>query len=145
MCPIEKNDLLEDCYLEFNKNETISKYGVNKDVYLSRKPEEFLNDENILPLSKGLFKDGLLMFDELKSNKIAIKSKNNNKSLGVGFDGFPYLCLWAPEKGAPFLCIEPWFGHPEYEDFAGKFKDREGTVSLKAGNKFNCTYKIFVD
>lgn len=145
MCPIEKNDLLEDCYLEFNKKETISVTGVNKDVYLSRKTEELFNDENILQLSKELFKNGLLMFNGLKSDKISIKSKKNNKCLSVEFEEFPYLCLWAPEAGAPFLCIEPWFGHPEYEDFTGEFKDREGTVSLKAGEKFNCTYKIAIE
>lgn len=145
MCPIEKDDLLENCYLEFNKNETISVYGVNKDVYLSRKTEGFFNNENILSLSKKLFKNGLLMFNGLKSNNVAIKSNNNNKSLSVEFDEFPYLCLWAPESGAPFLCIEPWFGHPEYEDFSGEFKDREGTVSLKVGEKFNCTYKISIE
>lgn len=144
MCPIEKNDSLQDCYLEFNKSETTSIIGVNKDVYLSRKTKEYLNDTDNLELSKELFKDGLLMFKNLKSDKITLKSKNNNKSLSVEFEGFPYMCLWAPEDGAPFLCIEPWFGHPEYEDFTGEFKDREGTVSLKIGEKFNCSYKIVI-
>lgn len=144
MCPIETDELLEDCYLEFNENETTSVMGVNEDVYLSRKKREFLNNENILPLSKELFKNGLLMFEELKSNKITIKSRKNDKSLSVEFDEFPYLCLWTPDTGAPFLCIEPWFGHPEYEDFAGEFKDREGTVSLKVGETFNCSYKVII-
>lgn len=144
MCPIEKNESLEDCYLEFSENETTSVMGVNKDVYLSKQKRDFFNDSNVLSLSKELFKNGLLMFDDLKSNKISIKSKKNNKSLSVKFEGFPYLCLWAPEKGAPFLCIEPWFGHPEYEDFNGEFKDREGTVSLKVGEKFNCSYTISI-
>lgn len=145
MCPIEKDESLEDCYLEFNKNETISAMGVNKDVYLSRKPIEFFNNENILPLSKELFKNGLIMFNDLKSNKVTIKSRKNKKSLSVEFDEFPYLCLWAPETGAPFLCIEPWFGHPEYEDFNGEFKDREGTVSLRVGEKFSHSYKISIE
>lgn len=145
MCPIEKDESLEDCYLEFNKNETVSAMGVNEEVYLSRKTIEFFNNENILPLSKELFKNGLMMFNDLKSNKVTIKSRKNNKSLSVEFDEFPYLCLWAPEAGAPFLCIEPWFGHPEYEDFNGEFKDREGTVSLRVGEKFSHSYKISIE
>ena len=119
--------------------------GVNEEVYLSRKTIEFFNNENILPLSKELFKNGLMMFNDLKSNKVTIKSRKNNKSLSVEFDEFPYLCLWAPEAGAPFLCIEPWFGHPEYEDFKGEFKDREGTVSLRIGEKFSHSYKISIE
>lgn len=144
MCPIEKNESLEDCYLEFNEIETSSVTGVNKDVYLSRKTMEFFNNENIVPLSVDLFKNGLLMFNDLKSNKVTIKSKKSNKHLSVEFNEFPYLCLWAPENGAPFLCIEPWFGHPEYEDFNGEFKDREGTVSLKVNEKFSHSYKISI-
>lgn len=144
MCPIEQSESLEDCYLEFNEIENVSAIGVNEDVYLSRKTVEFFNNENILPLSKELFKNGLIMFNDLKSNKVTIRSRKSDKSLSVEFDEFPYLCLWAPEAGAPFLCIEPWFGHPEYEDFNGEFKDREGTVSLKVGEKFNCSYKIVI-
>ena len=145
MCPIENDELLEDCYLEFNEMETTSVIGVNKDVYLSREKRKFLDNENTLQLSKELFKNGLLMFNDLKSNKIAIKSKKSNKSLSIEFSEFPYLCIWAPETGAPFLCIEPWFGHPEYEDFNGEFKDREGTVSLKVGEEFKCSYKVIVE
>lgn len=144
MCPIEKNESLEDCYLEFNEVETSSVTGVNKDVYLSRMTMEFFNNENIVPLSVELFKNGLLMFNDLKSNKVTIKSRKSNKYLSVEFKEFPYLCLWAPENGAPFVCIEPWFGHPEYEDFNGEFKDREGTVSLKVNEKFSHSYKISI-
>ena len=145
MCPIEKDELLEEYYLEFSEMETTSVMGVNKDVYLSREKRRFLDNETTLQLSKELFKNGLLMFNDLKSNKIAIKSKKSNKSLSIEFNEFPYLCLWAPENGAPFLCIEPWFGHPEYEDFNGEFKDREGTVSLKIGDHFNCSYKVKIE
>ena len=145
MCPIEKDELLEEYYLEFSEMETTSVMGVNKDVYLSRENRRFLDNETTLQLSKELFKNGLLMFNDLKSNKIAIKSKKSNKSLSIEFNEFPYLCLWAPENGAPFLCIEPWFGHPEYEDFNGEFKDREGTVSLKIGDHFNCSYKVKIE
>ncbi|MFU0784668.1 MAG: Aldose epimerase [Thermoanaerobacterium thermosaccharolyticum] len=144
MCPIDKNDSLQDCYLEFNESETIGVNGVNKDTYLLRKKQELLNNENRISLSKELFKNGLLMFEGLKSSKVSIKSKKDSKSLSVEFDEFPYLCLWAPSSGAPFLCIEPWFGHPEYEDFEGEFKDREGTVSLGSGKKFSCNYKISI-
>lgn len=145
MCPIEEGESLEDYYLEFNKVEEVSAYGVNSDVYLTHDTVKFFENENTLPLSTELFAKGLIMFDDLKSNKITIKSAKSKKALSVDFEGFPYLCLWAPEKGAPFICIEPWYGHPEYEDFKGEFKDREGTVSLKVGEKFNCSYKLIVE
>ena len=60
---------------------------INKDVYISYDRKEYLNDSNILPLSKELFENGLFIFDDLKSNKVSIKSRNHNKSLRVEFEG----------------------------------------------------------
>lgn len=144
MCPIDKNDKLEDCYLEFNKIEKTEAMLINKDVYISYNRKEYLNNTNILPLSKELFEKGLFIFDRLKSDKIAIKSKNNNKFLCVEFKGFPYVGMWSRETGSPFICIEPWFGHPDYEDFMGEFKDKEGCIKVKINESFNCSYKFTI-
>jgi len=97
-----------------------------------------------MPLTKDLFKDDALVFDDLKSDKITIKSKNHKKSVSVEFKGFPYLGIWAPKSGAPFLCIEPWFGHADYEDFTGEFKEKEGSISLTIGQEFKYSYKISI-
>ncbi|SFD03586.1 aldose 1-epimerase family protein [Clostridium uliginosum] len=144
MCPIEKNEKLEDCYLKFNKKENSSTMLTTKENYFLHERKEYLNDSDTISLSKEVFKDGVLVFDDLKSNEITIKSKNHDKSLSVEFEGFPYMGIWAPETGAPFLCIEPWFGHADYEDFNGEFKDREGTVSLSTSKEFSCNYKISI-
>lgn len=145
MCPIEKGEELEACYLQFNKKETSSIIEVTRDTYLSRKRIECLRDTDTLPLSRELFKDGVLVFDDLKSDKISLKSKNHDKSLSIEFKGFPHLGIWAPETGAPFLCIEPWFGHADYEDFTGEFRDKEGTISLSTDKVFECSYKISIE
>lgn len=144
MCPIEKNEALEDCYLEFNKKETSSTIEITKDTYLSHNKKEILRNTDVLPLSKEIFKNGVLVFDDLKSDRITIKSKKHEKSLSVEFKGFPYLGIWSPETGAPFLCIEPWFGHADYEDFTEEFKYKEGTVSLLVGEEFKYSYKISI-
>ncbi len=144
MCPIKENEKLEDYYLEFNKKEDSSIIEITKDIYLSRRKRKFFKDSNILNLTKEIFEDGVLIFDDLKSNKIALKSKNHNKSLCVEFEGFPYVGIWAPETGAPFVCIEPWFGHADYEDFSGDFREREGILGILEDEEFNYSYKISI-
>lgn len=42
------------------------------------------------------------------------------------------------------MCIEPWFGHPDYEDFNEEFKDREGTIAVNTGESFTCSYKFII-
>lgn len=144
MCPIEKDETLADCYLEFNKKETSSNILLSKEGYLTHTKRQCLNDTTVLNLYKDLFKDDALVFDDLKSDKITIKSRKSSKSLSVEFKGFPYMGIWAPAKGAPFVCIEPWFGHADYEDFKGDFTEKEGIMSLDLDSTFECSYKITI-
>ena len=60
----------------------------------------------------------------------------------MDFTGFPYMGIWAPKDGAPFVCIEPWFGHADYYDFNGDFTEKEGINSIDVCEKFSCTYKV---
>jgi len=145
MCPIEKTEVLEDYYLKFNKLENSSIMCFNEDTYFTHDKKEYLVNSDIINLKKEVFKNDALVFDNLKSDKITIKSKNSKKSLSVEFSQFPYMGIWAPAKGAPFVCIEPWFGHADYEDFSGEFKDKEGVLSLEIGKEFNSSYKISVE
>jgi len=142
MCPINQNENLEDCYLEFSEKEIGNRKILTEEGYLSHNEDECLKSTDMLMLSKELFKDDALVFDNLKSDKITIKSRNSNKALTVDFNGFPYMGIWAPKAGAPFVCIEPWFGHADYEDFNGELSEKEGIISLEVEKEFNCTYKV---
>ncbi|MBU3201554.1 aldose 1-epimerase family protein [Clostridium estertheticum] len=144
MCPIEKNEKIEDYYLEFNEKETSDRMEITKEGYFSHKRKEALNDTDIMILSKELFKDDALVFDDLKSDKITIRSRNYEKSVSVEFKGFPYMGIWSPKGGAPFLCIEPWFGHADYEDFTGQLKEKEGSILLSIEEEFKYSYKISI-
>lgn len=144
MCPINKNEELTDCYLEFNKEENSERVDLNVQGYLTHNKEKCLENTTKLKLYKELFKNDALVFNDLKSNVMTIKSEKSDKSLEFDFTGFPFMGIWAPKDGAPFVCIEPWFGHADYEDFNGEFKEKEGILSLGEGKKFSCEFKVTV-
>lgn len=144
MCPIEDGLSLNDYNFKFNENETCPIMILNDQGLFTGKKEDYLNNSNIIPLSKELFKNDALVFEGLKSNKITIESNKGSKSLTLDFSGFPYMGLWAPATGAPFVCIEPWYGHADYEYFDGEFKDKEGIISLDINNKFECSFTITI-
>jgi galactose mutarotase-like enzyme len=144
LCPIDKSGTLNDCYIEFNEAEHSKRITLTKEGYLSRDKENCLENTNILNLNKELFKDDALVFNDLKSNKMTIKSKNSNKALEVDFTGFPFMGIWAPKDGAPFVCIEPWYGHADYFDFSGEFSEKEGVIKLEVNDKFSCTFKVAI-
>lgn len=52
--------------------------------------------------------------------------------------------LWTKVTGAPFVCIEPWYGHADFEDFTGELKDKEGIEKLKVGQVFNSAYTVTI-
>lgn len=141
MCPIE-NDKFDDYYFEFNKKENASIMQLVGPGYFSKEEKPYLKDENIINLSTDLFKNDALVFKNLKSNKISLKSKNHKKYLEFDFGEFPYLGLWTKDTGAPFVCIEPWFGHADFDRFNGEFKDKAAIQSLMPNKEFHCNYNI---
>ncbi|WP_300257641.1 aldose 1-epimerase family protein [Clostridium sp.] len=141
MCPIE-NDKFNDYYFEFNEKENVSIMQLIGPGYFSKEEKPYLKDENIINLSTDLFKNDALVFKNLKSNKISLKSKNHKKYLEFDFGQFPYLGLWTKDTGAPFVCIEPWFGHADFDRFDGEFKDKAAIQSLMPNKEFSCNYNI---
>ena len=62
--------------------------------------------------------------------------------LTVAFDA-PLFGLWSPaKKNAPFICIEPWYGRCDSEEFAGTLEDREYGQELNVGEAFEVSYEI---
>lgn len=144
MCPIKGGELIDDYYFEFNEKETVNKMPINKEGYIKRETVKCLNNSNIINLSFDVFKNDALVFNDLKSNKISLKSVNHDRYVTMDFTGFPYMGLWTKPTGAPFVCIEPWYGHADFEDFDGELKDKDGIQKLEVGEVFNASYTVTV-
>lgn len=142
MCPINKEEEIEDCCLTFEKEETCSVAYLNNEGYYPKEKTPFMNHTNIIPLSKELFMHNAFVFDHLNSNKITLSSKKSSATLTIDFTGFPNLVLWQPDGGAPFTCIEPWYGHSDYMGFNGEFYEKEEIIKLSEGNVFECDYTV---
>lgn len=146
MCPLMDGEKFEDYYFELNKKETSDLMELNSNLgYFTGTKKPFFNNENIINLSLDLFKDDAIVFGDLESNIISLKSKNHNKSLSMDFSGFPYLAIWTKPTGASFVCIEPWYGHADFYNFNGEFKDKEGIQKLSVGESFKASYDLYID
>jgi len=134
---------IEDCFLEFNKTEMLNFFLLNKSR-LSEQTAPVSGTLNILPLSKTLFdRDALILLD-FKSDKISLRSRTNPRCLTVEFSGFPQLGIWA-KPGAPFVCIEPWYGYADPEQPYGDILHKPGIQLLAARESFVCTHRIIVE
>lgn len=135
---------IENCFLEFEKPETLTARLLESRGLLSEKTVPVLNDSNLLPLSKTLFDRNALIFMDAKSEKITLGAKNSPRRLTVEFPGFPQLGIWS-RPGAPFVCIEPWHGHADPEQPYGDIMNKPGIKLLPAGGTFTCAHRIIAE
>ncbi|OCL25526.1 aldose epimerase [Orenia metallireducens] len=141
--PLEEGENKEDYYLEFEEDKELRAYLLDEGL-LSDTTIEFLANNNIKPLAEDLFQNDALILKGLKSKSVSLKSKKSNREVKVEFAGFPYMGIWSPPSGAPFICIEPWYGVADLKDSDGNLKTKEGIEVLQPGVEFSCTYSISI-
>lgn len=143
-CPIVQGETLEDCYLEFECVEDSQRMKLTPEVFFTQEKAPSLHGKT-LPLSDALFANDVLAYDDLKSDAVTIRSTKSEKSLTLSASGFPFWGFWRPTRGgAPFLCIEPWYGHADFDGFDGEFKDKAGTQQLAPQQTFHAGYTISI-
>ena len=143
-CPIVDGETFDDCFLEFNVAEKSARIPLDPSGPLTHDRIPTI-DGKILKLNYELFKGDALVFDDLKSDEIAIRSRKSPKSVTLRAKGFPFWGIWTPDKGgAPFLCIEPWHGHADFIDFKGELKDKDGIRALDPDETFNAGYSFII-
>ncbi len=144
MCPLFEGETFTDYYLKFDQKEDFKLMKINSEGLFERREEDYLKNADTIPLSLDLFKSDALVFQNLKSSTIAIKTDKHSRSVTMDFSQFPYLGVWTMSTGAPFLCLEPWHGHADYEDFSGDISNKPGMLSLTPGQNFSCSYDIII-
>lgn len=142
-CPINNGEKLTDYYLEFSERETLSTSPLTKDGLVKDEKIPVIDDNNILPITEHLFDNDALIFRNLKSRKVTLKSDKSDCSVAVEFADFNYLGIWA-KPNAPFVCIEPWLGIADSENGDGLLEHKEAIIKLPAGEKFEAKYTIWI-
>ncbi|OEK08127.1 aldose epimerase [Flavivirga aquatica] len=141
-CPLYENENYEDYILEFEHVEHSKTHLINMDNQLvSSKEKVIFNTSNQIPLKHELFNNDALIFKDLKSKKVTLKSNKHGAILSVRFNDFPYLGIWAKPNG-DYVCIEPWLGIADSEITNQNIKEKEGIISLYASKTFVASYNI---
>ena len=142
--PLSADTNYEDYYLEFNKTENFQRWGLVDGGLIANNPTDFLLNTNRLALTKDLFYDDAIVFKNLQSDEIFLKSDKTNRQLKFDFKGFPYLGIWAA-KDANFVCIEPWCGIADTENHSQELTEKEGIIALEVDDVFERTWSVATD
>lgn len=141
--PFNKGEKYEDYYLEFETTEKLETHLLSADGLFTGETQPVPMKGNKLFLTRDLFKNDALVFKNLRSRMVTIKSTQHDQTLTVDFPHFNYLGIWA-KPGADFVCIEPWLG---CADTVGKHVDisqKEAMQKLQVGHVFEAAYFLSV-
>jgi len=141
--PLVKGTAYEDQYLEFNETENSGRWPIVAEGLVKNISIPFLQHTSILKLTRTLFNEDALVFKDLKSDRISIRSKAHAHGLDFYFGGFPYLGIWAA-RNADFVCIEPWCGIADSVLHDQELVSKEGIVKIAKDESWTRSWKIRV-
>ena len=128
-------------YLEFEESEEGAQVEkIDKEnIIIGTKFDVELEEGKRLRLTPELFAEDALIFSNLNSNVVTLKSDNGDRSVRFDFGDAPFLGIWA-KPNAPYVCIEPWYGVNDdrirYEDVSQK----RGIESLEPEESFDLVW-----
>jgi galactose mutarotase-like enzyme len=143
-CPLLSNEEYSDYYLEFDQEQTLNTTVLSNNGLLTDETFKVIHNSKQIDLTEDLFANDALIFKDITSKKVTLKSKNHSHSVMLKYDDFKNLGVWAKHK-APFVCIEPWLGVTDHENTTGIFKDKEGIITLPVGEKYQARFSIEIN
>lgn len=138
--PQVNNEVFEDYSINYEFNETATQLVF--DPTFEKNVEYTEVQLNSWKLSReDITKYATLVYKDYKSSYVTLAYKDEDR-LRVHFKGYPYLALWTHPTKSNFICIEPWYGHADFEKETPDFYHREGTMILKSGEDKDISYQI---
>lgn len=118
--------------IEFELPETLETERIDSDNLII--PENFPVIENSreIEITKDIFSKDALILSGIKSKKLRIKGENE---IEFTFGDCPFLGIWA-KPGAPYVCLEPWYGVNDGREVKNDISEKRGIQHLNDGESF---------
>lgn len=140
-CPLT-DDSQTSCFLKFDENTPLT-YNLLSDDGLCLSEEHILEtQDSLVPVTEDFFDNDALIFYNDRCRSIGLCGSDHKEYLRVTFDA-PVYGIWSAKgKHAPFICIEPWYGRCDDDDFSGTWQERKFMNRLSSGEIFEKNYTI---
>ncbi len=133
-----------NCYLAFDRSDSISYELIEEKGCLGdRKYPVTLDSEGMLPVTPDLFDRDALVIGDSQIHRVSILDCDRTPYMTVLFRA-PIVGLWS-KPGAPFICIEPWYGRCDRVGYEGDFAAREYTNIIAPGQSWEASYYMIFE
>lgn len=147
MCPLDGKGEQTDYYMGFETAEKELQYRLIDESCGLIDPKEYplsLQD-GLHRIEKEQFDKDALVIEHHQTQKMFLAGPDKIPYVTVDFDA-PLFGIWSPAgKGAPFICIEPWYGRSDSIEFYGPLEEREYGNQAKPGEVFEKSYTITIE
>ena len=110
--PIQSDEVFEDYDIVFEEKEEQKCPTLDMESCLIdfEKTNFELDDTDTIPLQHSLFYKDALVFENLNSTCVSLKSRQSGRGVMMEFSGFPMLGIWSAANDGPYVALEPWTG-----------------------------------
>ena len=135
---------VENYYLELDEERTLES-ALLDGPYLNGESQIIMENQRIIPLKSDKYNTYDLIFLDIDFSAVTLYHNSGKKIVRAEFEGYPNLLVWS-EKSSRFVCIEPWYGVPDYtNDRADReFTHKKGLIRLGVGKDFSMSNKFTV-
>lgn len=142
-CPIGGGDCKEGYKIHFGGvTDKIWHHGNTKSGMAIMENKELPLCDGTVSITKDFFDECTYMIEGRQCREVSLITPEDKAYVTVLFDT-PLFALWSPEgKNAPFVCIEPWYGRCDAQDFSGELKDRDYEMKLEPFKSFDASYRM---
>lgn len=143
--PIAEGEVFEDYDIVFEKPETqkCPEIDLKECLIDFDKVTYTLDDENVIPLQHSLFYRDALVFSNLESTCVSLKSRKSGRGVMMGFSDFPMLGIWSAANDGPYVALEPWTGCATAVSESDEFLEKRGMRQLEPGAEAEYAFTVF--
>lgn len=133
---------MDGCYLGFDLPGDLSYRLLNSQGLVTQQTHTLPLQNGLFCLYPGLFDRDALIVEGKQTGRVWLADGEKKPFVTVEFNA-PLFGIWSPAgKNAPFVCIEPWYGRCDAEDFSGDLTQREYGNCISPGQIFQENYCI---
>ncbi len=126
--------------IEFEKPETLATERIDKENLIIPEKYPLIENSKEIKITKEIFEADALILSDIQSEKLTIKGENE---VEFTFGKCPFLGIWA-KPGAPYVCIEPWYGVNDGREVKNDISEKQGIQHLNEGETFEFYWKAEV-
>ncbi len=127
-------------YLEFSDDDELFTERIDGESIIIDEKFPVFTDEKKIEITDSIFEEDALILSEFNSKELYLKSNEHDRVIKFSFDS-PFLGIWA-KPGAPYVCLEPWWGVNDDYNKKPDFSQKRGIMALNANESRSFSWEV---